>query len=123
MDKLQKALKEVMKTELRKTVSSALNKHSDESLEQMLDAVKETTEWEWDENKSRVIEQTATQRATYMAIRSLIDKVVDNAARDASPKIDKLLSEKRKMIADAAAQAIRELIFEELYKRQGKSQS
>lgn len=121
MDKLQDALKEAMKTELRETVSSAFNKHYDELSEQMIDAVKSATEWEWDKNKLRVKEQAATQGASYMAICSLIEKVIDAAALDAGPKIDKFLSELRIMIAEAAGQAVRELIIAELNKRQGKS--
>jgi len=123
MDKFQEALKEFMKAELEKTVSSSLDKHSEKLSQQVTNAIKKITEgmWIWDEKKFSDIEQATKQGATYMAVRSLIDKVANDAIQSAIPKIEGFLSELQKRIIEATEQAIRELIHEELDKRQGKS--
>lgn len=114
MSKFQEAIKETMKAELEKTVSSSMVKYSEELAQLVEKSVKEITEWVWDEKKIGDIEQAARQGATYIAVNTLIEKVIDDATQIAVPKIKEFLDELQKIIISATSKAIRELMLEKL---------
>ena len=114
MEEFQEVLKEAMKTQLKQTVSSSLDRHSEELARLLQEGINKITDWIWDEEKFRGIEQAAAQGATYMAVNILIDKTTSDAVTSAMPKINEFLNEMRTVIVKATGQAIRELIIESL---------
>ncbi len=121
---IKEVLKQSMKTQLRGTISSSLERHSVETLLEITNATnkvtKDITDWVWDKDKIAQISKAAQEGASYVAVRVLIDKTTQDAVEQAAPQISAFLELMRKTIIQAASEAISEIISEEMGKMKEK---
>ena len=114
MEDFKEALKQVMKTELRATVSSSLVKQSGELLASIQGIINSIVEWEWDQRKVDLKTKVAAEAMTEIAVTSLIERICKDAISHAKPRIEEALEVVRRMMHEATSEAIGELLHEEV---------
>ena len=107
-----------MKTELRGTVSKSLEFHSEEIITRIQNVIDDVKSWVWQEEKLAGIGFGAQEAATKMGSSELIEKVAQDAAEHAKPKIKEAVELIEQVMTEATVEAIRELIVEEIEKKQ-----
>lgn len=113
-DPLIRRLKELIKSDLQPVVSASWVKHSNELAELVRDATDSVARQVLDETRIEEIANSARQGASYIAISTLIDKVIQDAVSQGEPIAREMAFKFANIIMDALKEAISELIQERL---------